>query len=216
MADSANSQGCLTAILKIIGIDLTKIQDKTESLPYRIRDDFLSNAELSFYGVIKQVVREEYVVCPKVNLGDLFYVTRSKDKLSYQNKINRKHVDFLLCDPATLNPRLGIELDDSSHLRKDRQERDQFVESVFEAAGLALLRIPVAKAYSTSELVSLIQQKVTNHSTRKVEVDSQSDKPICPECEEPMVLRISKKGRQKGKKFWGCSNYPKCKAVTEI
>ena len=41
-----------------------------------------------------------------------------------------------------MRPRVGIELDDSSHAREDRQARDAFVEQVFEAAGVALLRFP--------------------------------------------------------------------------
>ena len=43
-------------------------------------------------------------VCPKVNLGDVFYATCKEfgDRQSYTNKINRKHIDFLLCDKRQL------------------------------------------------------------------------------------------------------------------
>ena len=34
--------------------------------------------------------------------------------MTYWNKINRKHVDFLICDDETLKPLVGIELDDST------------------------------------------------------------------------------------------------------
>ena len=36
---------------------------------------------------------------------------------------------------------------------------------------------------------------------------------FCPVCESPMVLRASKKGRNAGEKFWGCSNFPKCRGT---
>ena len=39
------------------------------------------------------------------------------------HRINAKHVDFVLCCPATLRPLLVVELDDASHGRADRQER---------------------------------------------------------------------------------------------
>lgn len=39
---------------------------------------------------------------------------------------------------------------------------------------------------------------------------------ICPECGAEMVLRTAKTGTFKGKKFWGCSNYPKCKCIVNI
>ena len=38
--------------------------------------------------------------CVKVSLGDLFYpkTGRRTDNQAYRNKINRKHIDFLLCE----------------------------------------------------------------------------------------------------------------------
>ena len=82
--------------------------------PYHLRDDFLSCAELSFYLVLKQAVSDKVLICTKVDLGDLFYV-KSNDPSKYRtytNKIDRKHVDYLLCDLKTVRPLLGIELDD--------------------------------------------------------------------------------------------------------
>lgn len=35
---------------------------------------------------------------------------------------------------------------------------------------------------------------------------------LCPGCNSPMVLRTAKKGKYKGKQFWGCSRYPKCRS----
>ena len=34
---------------------------------------------------------------------------------------------------------------------------------------------------------------------------------VCPKCGGAMVLRTVKKGPNPGLKFWGCSNYPKCR-----
>ena len=36
---------------------------------------------------------------------------------------------------------------------------------------------------------------------------------ICPLCGAEMVLRTAKKGMNPGKKFWGCSDFPKCRAT---
>jgi ATP-dependent DNA helicase RecQ len=35
----------------------------------------------------------------------------------------------------------------------------------------------------------------------------------CPSCGSPMVLREARNGPHAGKKFWGCSQYPKCRGV---
>jgi predicted RNA-binding Zn-ribbon protein involved in translation (DUF1610 family) len=34
----------------------------------------------------------------------------------------------------------------------------------------------------------------------------------CPKCGSEMVLRTTKRGDNKGREFWGCSNYPKCRS----
>ena len=34
---------------------------------------------------------------------------------------------------------------------------------------------------------------------------------FCPKCESEMVLRTASKGLGAGKKFWGCSTYPRCR-----
>lgn len=34
---------------------------------------------------------------------------------------------------------------------------------------------------------------------------------ICPRCGANLVLRETKKGENAGRKFWGCSNFPKCR-----
>ena len=189
--------------------------------PYRIRDDFLSPAELSFYLVLKSAVSEWAIISTKVSLGDLFYA-RSNDPSEYRtatNKIDRKHVDFLLCDPKTVKPLLGIELDDKSHRRADRQERDEFVGRVFESAGLPLARVPVKQTYSVQQLNSFLQKCVGSNSihTEPIEAPQTSTGvTLCPKCGSPMVLRSAKNGANAGEKFWGCPNYPKCRGVLKF
>ena len=204
-------KGCLAAILSLFGI---RLGGRAEELPYRKRDDFLSAAEFSFYRVLVAAVGNRAVVCPKVNLGDVFYVARRNENQSYRNKIDRKHVDFLICEPNTMRPCLGIELDDASHRRQDRQQRDEFVNRVFEAAGLPLLREPVRTSYNANELRS----RVAPHL--EVRMGSQmptpplvpgAGSPLCPKCGVAMLLRTASKGPQAGQKFYGCCNYPKCR-----
>lgn len=38
----------------------------------------------------------------------------------------------------------------------------------------------------------------------------------CPACQSPMILRETKKGQNIGNKFWGCSNFPKCRKIINI
>lgn len=209
-------QGCLGAILSLFGINLDKPAQVGTELPYRQRDDFLSAAELSFYRVLAGAVGTRAAICCKVNLGDLFFVMNGEGKQGYRNKIDRKHVDFLLCDPLSMRPRCGVELDDSSHARQDRRERDELVDQVFAVSGLPLVRIQAKAAYSPASLLALVEQHLKETSVKKglPPVAPGSPLPSCPKCGVPMVERVAKKGKNQGQKFFGCSNYPKCTQVT--
>lgn len=128
---------------------------------FRLRDDFLSPAEKSFFRVLRGVVGSEGEVLAKIRLGDLFYPSRGDygDRVSLRNRVDRKHVDFLVCRPDTFEPWFGLELDDASHRRPERVERDELVNQVFAAAGLPLVRIPAKAGYATAEVGRLLREK---------------------------------------------------------
>lgn len=226
----------LRSILRTFGLSAKAVDDITDRIvdflsdrggkpthrfeyPYLLRDDFLSPAERSFYLVLKHIVSDRALISPKVALGDVFYVksnNRSKFR-TYTNKIDRKHVDYLLCDPKTVQPLLGIELDDKSHQRSDRQARDEFVEMVFKAAKLPLVRIRAQRSYTISELESLLRPHIGSNQVetpnQPVISEKESTTPRCPKCGIEMVLRTAKKGSTQGEQFWGCSDYPRCRGV---
>lgn len=37
--------------------------------------------------------------------------------------------------------------------------------------------------------------------------------PQCPRCGAEMTLQLAKRGDHSGSRFWGCSEYPACKAT---
>ncbi|WP_195931958.1 DUF2726 domain-containing protein [Turicibacter sanguinis] len=211
--------GCLGSILNALGLlpkQNNKQSKKIENIfPYVLRDDFLSAAELNFYKSLSLATKELPVkILSKVSLGDLFFVNIKdfKMKQSYWNKINRKHVDFLVCDNVSLKPLVAIELDDKSHQQSNRVQRDAFVDEVFKAANLPLLHIPVKNSYAISELTDLIQSQMKTNPII-ASITSEDYVPICPKCQIPMTLRETKKGNHIGQKFYGCSTFPKCKEI---
>jgi len=183
-----------------------------EKLPYKVKDDFLTDTERSFYHSLKLCVGDKAVICPKVGLKDLFYVGKGvgKDYMKYFGKIAQKHVDFLLCEPNTMKPLCGIELDDISHTNKKTYERDLFVEKVYKDADFELIRL--SSKYTFKE----IQIALTGVFDRPIEiqvVQNNNETVLCPKCSLPMVLRKANKGQNAGKEFYGCPNYPQCKQV---
>ncbi len=190
-----------------------------ETLPYRVRDDFLSPAEFSFYKILSSLGGTRLIILSKVRLADIFFVVRPNENMTYFSRIAQKHLDFLICDSVTMKPWLGIELDDSSHKRDDRQERDGFVDRVFEDADLPLLRLPVQREYNTREVAAKIapflKDKIYPSTTPpQPKLNRQANAvPLCPKCGIPMVLRTVSQGEHKGKQFYGCRNFPRCREV---
>ena len=142
-----------------------------DDIPYRKKDYLLTKAELSFYRVLKNVIDDDLLIFSKVRLADLLWLPKgTKNRQAYLNKIMSKHVDFVLCESNTLSPVLAIELDNSSHQKSSRRERDKFVDDVFHKAGLPLLRIQAKRSYSPGELSLAIKQEMDNSNMVTKEV----------------------------------------------
>jgi hypothetical protein len=226
--------GCLGRFMRLFGLKPRSQQnsDTVEELPYRLRDDFLSVTESSFYRVLMAVVGNRVTVCPKVGLRDIFYVARPNENAAYMNQIKQKHLDFLLCDPKTIKPFLAIELDDASHARPERIERDEFVDRVFKTAGLPLLHVPAQANYSLrmlSELLNPYLPSVIDNaasvtivppvpaSATSLDIPTAPPSiPLCPKCGIPMVVRTAKSGEHLGRQFYGCPSYPKCREMKPL
>jgi ssDNA-binding Zn-finger/Zn-ribbon topoisomerase 1 len=208
---------------------------KDERLPYRVGDSILTKSEMNFYHSLKLNVGDKAIICPKVGLKDLFYVSKSarKEYMKYFGKIAQKHVDFVLCDPASMKPICGIELDDESHTSKKSYARDLFVEKVYKDADFYLVRLSSKSGYSQNEITealkgvfseaSKIQEpkisvacinQVADGISDPIEdslIHAQTNEKQCPKCGGAMVMRKSTKDSNVGKAFYGCSNFPNCR-----
>ncbi len=156
----------LIGIIFAVGIILTLLKahfeggDEKEKpkYQYKRKQFFLTRAEHEFYDALISAVGNEYHIFAQVHLPTLLdnKVVGQDWRVSLAH-INRKSVDFVLCDKAYISPKLAIELDDKSHERPDRQERDKEVERILEVAGLPLLRIENRGAFNAQELTEKIR-----------------------------------------------------------
>lgn len=126
--------------------------------PYGRKFKFLSDGERAFFHPLREAVGDRYVLFTKVRLGDLVFV--ASRAFGPRNSVDRKHIDFVLCDPASISPVLAIELDDRSHDRPDRKRRDEFVDEVLASAGLPILHVRAAAAYDVQALRQRIESKI--------------------------------------------------------
>lgn len=197
-----------------------------DQIPYRTMASLLTPSERSFFGVLSPIAEAEGLrIFAKVRLSDLFHVPKgTRGWLSYHNRIQQKHIDFVLCSRDQVTPVLGIELDDASHGRSSRQERDVFVNAIFDVAGLPLLRVPVRSGYSRQELEKLIHDTLVPAASTapplavpSPEATSTMSMPAvgtntankrCPRCGSGLVVR---QRRSNGEQFLGCQSYPNCR-----
>lgn len=188
-----------------------------QRLPYRLRENFLSTPELALFRTLQGMVRRHYIVCPKVALNDIFYIVRPNENVHFFNKIFRKHVDFLLCEPETLKPAIGVELVKPVS-KNETRETDQFMEDLFLSAGLPLVHVPSSERYSENDLAELFRLAILKvKETESLRATEKPDSvPMCPVCGKMMVLRIHRNGPNAGKKYYGCMDSPRCSGVVEI
>jgi very-short-patch-repair endonuclease len=129
--------------------------------PYQKRSSLLTPAEAAFYRVLQGAVTGDWPIFVMVRLVDVIAVKpKTSQRQRWLGPIIAKHLDFVVCDPEQLEPVLAIELDDASHDRPDRAERDRMVEAALSAAGLPLLRVRVAAKYDQQELRDQIRQRL--------------------------------------------------------
>lgn len=140
--------------------NLSSIQENTtteEKMPYA-QKFILTKNEYIFYKILKEICDEkEWLICPKITLKELFNVTLSKYDKEYRpylSKIDKKHIDFTICN-KDLYPIYAIELDDNSHKDQDRIKSDNFKNKIFENSKIKLIRVK-ARNYYTKESISSI------------------------------------------------------------
>lgn len=100
----------------------------------------LTKNEQAQYKKLKQYADANGLqICPKVRLLDIVEPRSGDPKyMAYMGKIKSKHVDFVICD-QDLRIKGILELDDSSHDRADRQERDKFVDEILDDVGYTVI-----------------------------------------------------------------------------
>src|SRR5260221_14778076 len=153
----------------------------------------------------------------KVWRNDIFYIVRPNEIVHFFNKIFRKHVDFLLCDPTTFKPVIGVELV-KPVAKSETREADQFMQDLFLSAGIPLVHVPSSERYvqhDVAELFQLAVLKVKDSAPLRASTKTDSV-PMCPVCGRMMVLRIHRDGSNAGKKYYGCMDSPRCNGVVAL
>lgn len=95
----------------------------------------------------------------KVRLGDLIRPRKGLDnseRAKHANRIERKHVDFVVVRASDFGVVAAVELDDSSHQRAKAKERDAFKNGALEAAGVRVVRVKWGRGYDLEAVAGVL------------------------------------------------------------
>lgn len=156
----------LSGLSRLVSGGFRKRPTKLSRDCIELRPFLLTKGENAFLPALEQAIGNQLRIMMKVRLGDLVNVRGNGSiPTTLRNKTNQKHIDFVLCTHYPVQPLLAIELDDASHDRIDRQERDGFVEECLARAGLPILHVRCQQAYDVRQLAADIQAYLVRKRT---------------------------------------------------
>ncbi len=156
--------GIMLGIVFVIKYLTEKEEVKKKPLYKYNRKDFLiSRAEHEFFDILVEILGSQYYVFTQVHLPTILdHKIKGQNWKGAFSHINGKSVDFVICDKANIKPLLSIELDDKSHDRLDRIERDSEVERMLKEAEMPLLRFENHGNFNKEEIKRLVFENLKN------------------------------------------------------
>jgi hypothetical protein len=160
-------------LLSIVVILRRAKRKNKQSSPSVHADDYtkvpqlLTPTELAFYQVLTDALPTEYTCMTQVALNRLIKVQKPRFGAAWRdprwNRIAQKSIDFVVVRRSDLRVMVLIELDDASHQKAQRQQRDTFLDTVCANINLPIIHIPVQSHYQRHEL----QMRLLGYLTAK-------------------------------------------------
>lgn len=120
---------------------------------YSRKKEFITKSEKEFYKILSELAGDKYYIFPQIHLSALFKndTVGRYHKLAFQI-INRRSVDYVLCDKGTLEPVYAVELDDYTHNSARVIKRDNDINELFAKSNLPLVRFKDYKNLSKQDI----------------------------------------------------------------
>lgn len=122
---------------------------------YEVRQTLMTSNERIFFEKLRRAIGDKYDIYPQVNLDKIFKIKYLGGRSAFNAAkwaIDRRSIDFLITKRESQSPYIGIELDDSTHYREDRVNRDEKVNALFRENGIELIRVNGVYGISEQEL----------------------------------------------------------------
>jgi very-short-patch-repair endonuclease len=145
----------LSVVSFVVKIVLPGLMEGKSPLPYQKETVLFTPAERSFLSVLEAALGDQFRVMGEVRLADVIKVKSGLSRSLWQQAFNRiqgKHLDFVVCDPNDMSVQFVVELDDSSHQQTRRQVRDEFLDKALAAAGVPIFHFSAKRTYFTQDI----------------------------------------------------------------
>ena len=154
-------------VVLLILKNLTRTKNKdsvgkpTIEYHYRRKDFIMTRSEHDFFDILAKGLGDRFYIFPQVNISSILdHKVKGQDWRAARAHINRRSVDYVICDKSYVRPLVAIELDDPTHDREDRQKRDLDVNRLFEEVGLPLVRFSNTREMDNADIIQRISEKL--------------------------------------------------------
>ncbi|MBQ7408635.1 MAG: DUF2726 domain-containing protein [Clostridia bacterium] len=121
-------------IIFILFILFVLFKKRKPKVDYLLKSSLLTATEIQYFNVLQSIIGNDLLILPQINLASII---DKKGANNFRTELFR-NVDFGLFD-YNYRPILLIEINDNSHFRKDRKERDKRVNEICKSAGIPLV-----------------------------------------------------------------------------
>lgn len=142
-------------------------QIKKSQYRYYAKSYIMTSRENECFKILNEIFSSKWFVVPQVHLSALLdYRVKGQNWNAAFCHINGKSVDFVLIGKESYKVICVIELDDSTHSKPDRIERDAEIERMFKEARIPLARISKFESMTKPEIAKVVTDAINENSIR--------------------------------------------------
>ena len=136
-------------------------QIKKSQYKYYAKSYVMTSRENECFKILNEIFSSKWFVVPQVHLSALLdYRVKGQNWNAAFRHINGKSVDFVLIGKESYKVVCAIELDDSTHSKPDRKERDIEIERMFKGARIPLARISKFESMTKPEIAKVVTDAI--------------------------------------------------------
>jgi len=173
--------GRMSAILK-------KFRRRKDTVPpvkdliarFEVRERFLSDTELEFLRLLCESVGDKAIVCPKPRVLETLRILNAHWHLEDALRVDRKHIDFLVCDSTTGKPLCAVQIQWWNEQQGAYRPQEQLLDQAFRVAGLPVTYVPSNQLPTVSEMRQQIEDLIGTVSDGRILQDHRLDDPVPP------------------------------------